>query len=93
MRQKSLEVEGFEKYRKKTSKEQCLDDMEQIIPWKALCAVIDLYYPKPQGTGEEGRSGWSGCCGFTFCSIGSSCLPRARWKPCTTRAPSCCLWA
>ena len=35
MRQPTL-TEGFEKYRKKTRKEQFLEDMETIIPWKDL---------------------------------------------------------
>ena len=27
--------------------------MEQIIPWKELCEVIEPYYPKPQGAGRK----------------------------------------
>lgn len=53
MKQKSLEASGFEKYRKKTRKEQFLDEMEQIIPWKALCEVMEPYYPNPQGAGRK----------------------------------------
>ncbi len=53
MKQQSLEATGFEKYRKKTRKEQFLDEMEQIIPWKELCQVIEPYYPKPQGAGRK----------------------------------------
>jgi IS5 family transposase len=53
MKQQSLEATGFEKYRKKTRKEQFLDEMEQIIPWKELCEVIEPYYPKPQGAGRK----------------------------------------
>ena len=53
MKQPSLEATGFEKYRKKTRKEQFLDEMEQIIPWKELCEVIEPYYPKPQGAGRK----------------------------------------
>jgi len=53
MKQQSLEATGFEKYRKKTCKEQFLDEMEQIIPWKELCEVIEPYYPKPQGAGRK----------------------------------------
>ena len=53
MRQQSLEATGFEKYRKKTRKEQFLDEMEQIIPWKELCGAIEPYYPKPQGAGRK----------------------------------------
>ena len=54
MKQQSLEVSGFEKYRKKTRKEIFLNEMEQIIPWKELCEVIEPYYPKdPQGAGRK----------------------------------------
>jgi transposase, IS5 family len=53
MKQPSLEATGFKKYRKKTRKEQFLDEMEQIIPWKELCEVIEPYYPKPQGAGRK----------------------------------------
>jgi transposase, IS5 family len=53
MKQQSLEATGFEKYRKKTRKEQFLGEMEQVIPWKELCEVIEPYYPKPQGAGRK----------------------------------------
>ena len=52
MRQQSL-TDGFEKYRKKTRKEQFLEDMESIIPWKELVEVIEPFYPKPQGAGRR----------------------------------------
>jgi len=52
MKQKSL-TDGFEKYRKKTRKEQFLDDMEVIIPWKELCEAIEPYYPNPKGAGRR----------------------------------------
>jgi IS5 family transposase len=37
----------FEKYKKPTRREQFLAEMEQVFPWKELCALIELYYPKP----------------------------------------------
>ena len=43
MRQQSLADGSFEKYRKKTRKEVFLDDMEQIIPWQELTAVIEPF--------------------------------------------------
>lgn len=52
MKQTSL-TDGFEKFRKKTRKEQFLDDMETIIPWKELCGAIEPYYPNPQGAGRR----------------------------------------
>jgi len=53
MKQQSLEATGFEKYRKQTRKEKFLGEMEQIIPWKELCEIIEPYYPKPQGAGRK----------------------------------------
>ena len=52
MKQNSL-TDGFEKFRKKTRKEQFLDDMETIIPWKELCEAISPHYPNPQGAGRR----------------------------------------
>lgn len=49
MRQDSFSDAGFEKYRKKTRKEQFLEEMETIIPWKELTAAIEPFYPKPEG--------------------------------------------
>ena len=37
---------GFEQYRKPTRREAFLATMETILPWAALCAVIEPYYPK-----------------------------------------------
>ena len=37
---------GFEHYRKPTRREAFLATMESIVPWAALCAVIEPYYPK-----------------------------------------------
>jgi transposase, IS5 family len=53
MRQETLAEEGFEKHRKKTRREQFLEEMEQIIPWTELAAVIEPFYPKPEGAGRR----------------------------------------
>ena len=53
MRQRSLLGNGFEKYRKQTRKEVFLNEMERIIPWKELTAVIEPFYPKPEGAGRK----------------------------------------
>jgi IS5 family transposase len=45
MRQQSLADDSSEKYRKKTLKEVFLDEMDQIIPWQELTAVIEPFYP------------------------------------------------
>jgi IS5 family transposase len=53
MDQPSLSASGFEKYRKKTRKQQFLEEMEVIIPWRELAAAIEPYYPKPEGAGRR----------------------------------------
>lgn len=37
---------GFEQYRRPTKRDMFLATMEQIVPWQALCAVIEPHYPK-----------------------------------------------
>ena len=52
MRQQTLATQtGFEKYGRKSKREQFLDEMEQIVPWGDLQALVEPYYPR----GENGR--------------------------------------
>ena len=37
---------GYEQYRKPTRRDEFLATMEAIVPWAALCAVIEPHYPK-----------------------------------------------
>jgi IS5 family transposase len=53
MRQRTFSEEGFEKHRKKTRREQFLEDMDQIVPWKDLAAAIAPHYPQPKGAGRR----------------------------------------
>ena len=53
MKQQSLEVSSFEKYRKKTRKEQLLSEMDKVVPWKEQCEAIKPYYPEPKGAGRK----------------------------------------
>lgn len=53
MRQPTLSDNGFEKFRKKTRKEQFLDEMEVIIPWQDLTRAIEPFYPQPEGAGRR----------------------------------------
>ena len=51
MKQQTLAIaadqsSGFEHYRKPTRREEFLTTMEAIVPWSALCEVIEPYYPK-----------------------------------------------
>jgi transposase, IS5 family len=42
---------GFERYTKKTRRAQFLEEMEQVVPWAKLCALIEPHYPK-EGNGR-----------------------------------------
>lgn len=42
---------GFERYTKKTRRAQFLEEMEQVVPWAKLCALIEPHYPK-EGKGR-----------------------------------------
>ena len=37
---------GFEQPRKPTRREEFLQAMDAIVPWAALCQVIEPHYPK-----------------------------------------------
>ena len=37
---------GFERFRRRTKREDFLDAMNAIVPWAELCAVIEPHYPK-----------------------------------------------
>ena len=50
-KQLTLAVNDFERYRKPTRREKFLAEMDQVVPWKALCAVIEPYYPKATSAG------------------------------------------
>ncbi|MGH8543981.1 MAG: IS5 family transposase [Gammaproteobacteria bacterium] len=50
--QRTLAEEGFERYRKPTRREQFLDEMDRIVPWKELCGAIEPFYPKGKGAGR-----------------------------------------
>jgi IS5 family transposase len=52
VRQQTLAAQtGFEKYGRKSKREQFLEEMEQSIPWAELQGLIEPHYPK----GENGR--------------------------------------
>lgn len=40
---------GFERYRKPTRRDEFLATMNAIVPWTALCEVIEPHYPKGVG--------------------------------------------
>jgi IS5 family transposase len=51
MRQPTFASTGFEVHRKQTRRERFLSEMEAVVPWDILCALIEPHYPK----GERGR--------------------------------------
>lgn len=43
---------GFEKHYKPTRREQFLTEMDRVVPWVELCALIEPFYPKNDGAGR-----------------------------------------
>lgn len=43
---------GFETHYKPTRREQFLHEMEQVVPWRELFALIEPFYPKNDGAGR-----------------------------------------
>jgi IS5 family transposase len=57
-KQMSLSMEqdaGFEKHRKPTRRDVFLAEMDRVVPWTELCAVIAPHYPKAPEPGAAGR--------------------------------------
>jgi len=52
MRQNTFAAASFERYRKPTRRELFLAQMDEIIPWRELCVVIEPFYPKGDGAGR-----------------------------------------
>lgn len=46
MKQMTLAEGGFEKYGRVTRREAFLLEMDRVVPWAELCALIEPYYPK-----------------------------------------------
>jgi IS5 family transposase len=47
MKQMSLARGGFERYGKTTRRAAFLAEMDKVVPWNELCALIEPHYPKP----------------------------------------------
>jgi len=47
MRQLTLATVNFDKHHKQTRRAAFLGEMERVVPWRELCAVIEPFYPKP----------------------------------------------
>ena len=47
MKQQTLAMaNGFERYTKKTRRTLFLEEMEQVVPWAELCALVEPVYAK-----------------------------------------------
>jgi IS5 family transposase len=54
MKQQTLAMaadQGFERHRKPTRRDAFLETMNRVVPWEALCAIIEPHYPK-RGNGR-----------------------------------------
>jgi IS5 family transposase len=51
MKQTALSMTGFFDKGKKTRRQQFLAEMEQVMPWARLCALIEPHYPKGSPAG------------------------------------------
>ena len=47
MKQLTLARAGFARYGKTTRRAVFLAEMERVVPWPALCGLIEPFYPKP----------------------------------------------
>ncbi|MCA1790580.1 MAG: IS5/IS1182 family transposase, partial [Thioalkalivibrio sp.] len=52
MKQLGFPMQGFSRRSKRTRREQFLDEMQAVVPWVRLCALIEPFYPKP-GNGRK----------------------------------------
>src|SRR5437764_6901311 len=46
-RQATLASAGFERYGKTTRRAAFLAETEEVVPWPALCGLIEPFYPRP----------------------------------------------
>lgn len=46
MKQMTLSKGGFDRYSKTTRRAAFLSEMDRVVPWSALCALIEPVYPK-----------------------------------------------
>jgi IS5 family transposase len=47
MKQLTLAAVGFARCAKTTRRAAFLAEMERVVPWSALCELIEPFYPKP----------------------------------------------
>ena len=57
MRQQTLANNDFEQFRKPTRREKFLSEMNAVMPWADLVALIEPYYPKASSAGGRPPAG------------------------------------
>jgi len=55
MKQSTFASSGFERYAKPTRRAAFLAEMDRVVPWRDLCALIEPFYPKP-GNGRPPKA-------------------------------------
>lgn len=55
MKQMTLARGGFERYSKTTKRAAFLAEMNQVVPWPELCALVEPHYPKAKAQGSGRR--------------------------------------
>lgn len=58
--------------KKQTKWEKFLSEMEAVVPWQELIALIEPHYPKASKKGGRPPIRCPRCCASTFCSSGNS---------------------
>ena len=82
MKQLTFATAGFERYAKTTRRATFLGEMEQVVPWRRLCRLIEPVYPKA-GNGRP-PVGLERMLRIYFLpSTGSTCLTLRSRRPST----------
>jgi hypothetical protein len=55
MSQLTLAAMGFERYAKTTRRARFLTEMEGVVPWSALCTLIEPFYPGMPNNHDAGN--------------------------------------
>ena len=51
-KQETFADAGFEKYRKRTRRDEFLSEMHSVVPWSKLLALVEPLYPPGEGAGR-----------------------------------------
>ena len=73
MKQMSFASAEYAGKRRQTRRDRFLAELNEVVPWSRLEALIGPRYPK---SGKVGRLACRGCCACTSCSSGKRWLPR-----------------